>query len=294
MKKNNFLAAFLILSVFVLLSAACKPRVIRRTRSVKDTSLARVLVKRKLVVGIRNYFPPYVMSETIGHQLIVSEGNKVSAAKDGDIVITGFDIELARAVGKALNIEVEFKVLRWDEMVDALQKNKIDCVWNAASSDDFENLPCIFSDAYIASVLSIVVPQGSPYNKVSELYTKMIGLYSLTDDNTSTPISRTVAKAFPSLRVYVDIDTAMDAVKKGRVDGLVMDGFAISDQIKNGENVRMINEPIYRMYYSVAFREQDTSLRDRINETLINLEYDGTLAKISRKWLGTDVIIVGK
>ena len=46
--------------------------------------------------------------------------------------------------------------------------------------------------------------------------------------------------------------------------------------------------------YAIGFRKDDLALRDKVNEILNEMAADGTLAKISETWFGSDISLVGK
>ena len=48
--------------------------------------------------------------------------------KEGNIV--GFDIDLAKAVGEKLGLEVQFKPCEWSGIIFELKSKNIDVVWN--------------------------------------------------------------------------------------------------------------------------------------------------------------------
>ena len=52
------------------------------------------------------------------------------AYEDNDGNLVGFDIELAKAVADALDLEVEFKIINWNAKEAELAGKSIDCIWN--------------------------------------------------------------------------------------------------------------------------------------------------------------------
>lgn len=52
------------------------------------------------------------------------------AYKNDAGTLTGFDIELARAVAAYLGLQVEFQEISWDEKEALLNARTIDCIWN--------------------------------------------------------------------------------------------------------------------------------------------------------------------
>ena len=46
--------------------------------------------------------------------------------------------------------------------------------------------------------------------------------------------------------------------------------------------------------YGIAFKKENTELRDKVQKALEEMAADGTVAKISEKWFGSDISIIGK
>ena len=60
------------------------------------------------------------------------------------------------------------------------------------------------------------------------------------------------------------------------------------------KSYRAIGDPIIITTYSYAFRKEDKELANAMNIFLDDMAQDGTLRKISEKWFGVDVSMVGK
>ena len=69
----------------------------------------------KLIIGLDDTFAPMGFRD-----------------ENNDLV--GFDIDLAKAVGDVLGIEVEFKSINWNSKEMELKAKNIDCVWNGMSA----------------------------------------------------------------------------------------------------------------------------------------------------------------
>jgi polar amino acid transport system substrate-binding protein len=74
-----------------------------------------------------------------------------------------------------------------------------------------------------------------------------------------------------------------------------MDLIVANDAIKrSGKNFQILAESLAPEEYGVGFRKADIALRNKVQETLEAMAADGTAAKISVKWLGADISIIGK
>lgn len=58
----------------------------------------------------------------------------IAYEKDDELI--GFDIELAKAVGQKLGLEVVFQIINWDTKVFELKSKAIDVIWNGMTITD--------------------------------------------------------------------------------------------------------------------------------------------------------------
>ena len=53
--------------------------------------------------------------------------------RDDNGQIIGFDVDMARAIGKEIGVEIEFKPIDWGSKETELSSGRIDCIWNGLS-----------------------------------------------------------------------------------------------------------------------------------------------------------------
>ena len=111
MKKTSI--GLLLSMIAMLLIAACAPVQTSAPASApaaEETGLLGEIQERgKIVFGTSADYPPY--------ESIDASGNFV-----------GFDMDLARAVGEKLGVEVEIQDMPFDTLIAAVQEGKIDAV----------------------------------------------------------------------------------------------------------------------------------------------------------------------
>ena len=81
----------------------------------------------------------------------------------------------------------------------------------------------------------------------------------------------------------------------GGVDAVALDLLVANDNIKrSGKDFRILDETLVEEVYAIGFRKNDIALRDAVDQALLDMANDGTLAKIAEKWFGADITVVGK
>ena len=157
----------------------------------------------KLVVGVDNAFPPM--------GFVDDKGN-----------LTGFDIELAKEVGKRLNLDVEIQAIDWKRKQDELDAGNVDCLWNGLSITDERVAAMYFAKPYIANKQIVIVPEGSEIKTVADLKEKRVGLQkgsSALDALNANPVSKELSE----LVELADNVTVFSELKAGRIDAFVVD-----------------------------------------------------------------------
>ncbi|MBQ9624295.1 MAG: transporter substrate-binding domain-containing protein, partial [Treponema sp.] len=101
-----------------------------------------------------------------------------------------------------------------------------------------------------------------------------------------------------SLKSIVDFNDnimALNDLEIGGLDGVAMDSVVAEYSLKvTGKPFVILSEGLAPEQYGIAFKKSNTELRDKVQKTLEEMAADGTVAKISEKWFGSDISIIGK
>ena len=95
--------------------------------------------------------------------------------------------------------------------------------------------------------------------------------------------------------LYSRLEKLLNALDTEQLDAIVMNLLTFYSKITiEKKRYRAIGDPLISTAYSYAFRKEDKELTETVNMFLADMARDGTLKKISEKWFGIDVSIVGK
>lgn len=228
-----------------------------------------------IVVGIDDAFAPMGFRD--------EEGN-----------IVGFDIDLANAVGEKLGVTMEFKVIDWDAKEIELKAGTVDCLWNGLSVTPERMEAMAFSNKYLNNkiVLMSLADSGIDVTSGEELADLKIG----TQVDSSALQMLEADPAYDSFAAniteYDTYDLAIMDLKAGRVDVIAVD--QVLGEYTNNNLGGEMKECTYDLgddFYAIGFAQDNTELRDKVNEALQTLVDDGTAAEISEKWFGRDIVI---
>lgn len=107
-----------------------------------DTSLTDVQEAGVLVVGTEGTYRPFSFHE------------------DGSGDLTGYDVEVIRAVAEELGVEVRFEETQWDAIFAGLEAGRFDVIANQVSITPEREEAYTFSEPYTYSPGVIVVREG--------------------------------------------------------------------------------------------------------------------------------------
>ena len=229
------------LSISMLAGCGSSSNESTTSESKEDTSLTDVQSAGHFTLGLDADFAPMGFTDDNGE-------------------IVGFDIDLAKAVGEKMGVNVEVKPIDWDSKDMELSSGKIDVIWNGFSITDERRQEVLFSNPYLSTKQSIVVKKGSDITKKADLAGKKI---ALQDGDSGRADAAVIDEVF--VRYYLQKENLLDKYT------VLEEGFDEED-------------------YGVGGRKGDYALMEAINKALDECKADGTTSEISKKWFGEDLI----
>ena len=259
----------------ILLAAICLASLATSARAA-DTSLQAVKQKGKLVLGLDDSFPPM-------------------GFRNEDNQIVGYDIDLAKDVARRLGVQLVPQPIDWNAKEQELNTGKIDCIWNGFTITEERQKVMAFTKPYLRNAQVVVVKKGSPYTTLASLKGKKVGLQAGSSAAGALDGAKEFRASLAQVVEFKDNLTAlMDLEAKG-VDAVVMDLILAEDNIKrSGKPYTILKESLAPEVFGVGFRKNDLALRDAVQGALQAMAADGTLAKLTTKWFGQDISVVGK
>lgn len=203
----------------------------------------------------------------------------------------GFDLDLAKEVGKRLGMEVEFMPINWDTKKEELEAGSFDCIWNGFTIEGREN-DYAWSKPYMQNEQVFVVKKGSDIKTKEDLAGKTLAYQK---ESSAAAALEKNPDFVATLGGTVMTDTnlmAMTEVQTGSADVALLDSTMAEYNItKQGGEYEILEEPLSAENYGVGFALDNTVLRDKVQGALDEMVADGTFAKISNEWFGRDVSV---
>ncbi|WP_040197920.1 amino acid ABC transporter substrate-binding protein [Candidatus Soleaferrea massiliensis] len=220
----------------------------------------------KFVVGLDDQFPPM-------------------GFRDDNNDIAGFDIDLAKAVGEKMGMEVELKPIDWDSKELELEAGNVDCVWNGLSVTPQREKDMLLSEPYLANDQVILVKKGSEFKTKASLDGKKIAVQkasSAVDAMDKDGMSDRVEKV-----EFADNVSVLNELEIGRVEGAVLDEVVARYYMtKKPDTFELLDETLAEEFYAVGFKKGNNDLKNAVEKAFGELIKDGKVAEISQKWFG--------
>ncbi|MDR1904550.1 MAG: amino acid ABC transporter substrate-binding protein [Treponema sp.] len=270
--KRLLFSGLLVLLAAGMVFAAAK----RDTAQGEDNSLNLVLSKKKLILGLDDSFPP------MGFR---NEANE----------IVGYDVDMAKEVASRLGIELVLQPIDWNAKEQELNTGEIDCIWNGFTITEERKQALNFTKPYLKNAQVLIVKDNSPVQRLSDLAGKTAGLQAGSSSVDALDNAPSLKASLREVIEYKDYLTALMDLDVGGVDAIIIDLVVANDNIKrSGKAFRLLQETLGAEEFGIGFRKNDVALANKIWETLEAMVRDGTVARITTNWFGSDISIIGK
>lgn len=261
----------LCLSVLLFLTA-CSGGNTGNTDNEPEDELAAIQQAGKIIVGVEGTYYPFTYHDETTNEL------------------TGYDIEVAKAVGEHLGVEVEFLESDWDSLLAALDSGRVDTVINDVTATDERREKYDFSQPYFFSARQVVVKTGNEVNIHS--------LEDLDGKKCATNTTNSWASRLEELGVTIvpidNTDQCAQAVINGRADFCMFNTIVLGEYLKQHPEAELevafvIESEINEV--CVPVRKGETRLLEQIDECLTDLRSSGKLLELSEKYFGADYTV---
>jgi polar amino acid transport system substrate-binding protein len=199
--------------------------------------------------------------------------------------LTGFEIDLAEALAKKLDLRIEWRALSFDALLAGLRQDRWDMVIASFGVTEERSKAVTFTSPHYCSG-GVIVSKDPAIRTVKDLAGKVVAV------QTGTTYLEHVKK-LPGLKDVKNFPKDTDAraaLAAGRVDAWVTDRFVAKTAVEsNGGATLKIGDFVFIEKIAMAVKKGNTSLQAALDKALQELMADGTYEKISKKYLNEDV-----
>jgi len=221
----------------------------------------------KIKVGLTGTQPPFSME-----------------ARDGTVI--GYEVDLATQLAKTLSVEVDFIRMPFSDLLNALEKGKVDVVMSGMTMTAQRNLRIAFKGPYMVSGKSILTKSSvlKTVTGASELNNDWVKLATLRGST-----SEDFAKAnTPQAKITLidNYDEGVQMVREGKIDALLADYSICAYSILKypDEGLLTLSTPLTIEPIGIALPPDDHLLMNLVENFFMVMQLNGGLEKLQEKW----------
>jgi polar amino acid transport system substrate-binding protein len=245
------------------------------TVSILTALSGAALAADKIVIGTEGAYPPF---------------NNLEA--DGSL--TGFDIDIAKALCAEMKAECTFVTQDWDGIIPALQAKKFDAIVASMSITPERKEKVDFTVKYYNTPPAIAVPKDSPITEATEagLDGKILGAQSSTTHSNYAEAHMKKSE----LKLYPTADEYKLDLGNGRIDAAIDDVVVLDEWLKSADGACCkllgtlpVDPVINGEGAGIAVRKGDDALREKLNAAIAAIRANGKYKEINDKYFTFDV-----
>ncbi len=241
-----------------LLLAACNGR--------SSDSWPRIQESGVLRVGLDPTFPPFELDDGLG--------------------LHGLDVDLARAIGADLGLEVAFVYFGYDGLYDALATDQVDVLISALVVDPTRTRDFAYSEPYFnAGQILLVREEETAVSRLPDLRHRILAV-ELGAQGHVEAIQWSQRVVGLEMRAYNSGAEALTAVLQAETDAALIDSITGRLYLREHPGLKRLPDPVTVEPYAIVTRAADSRLLRELNNSLARLQNNGLLETTITNWLG--------
>lgn len=223
-----------------------------------------------LVVGTEATFPPFELKNEAGE-------------------ITGFDIDLIKAIAADQGLELDIRDMAFDGLIPALTTGQIDIALSAMSITEEREQTVDFTDPYINAGLVVAVRADDMSIKgVSGLKGKTVAV-QIGTTGAAEAAKMKEAGDIKAIKEFANVGLSMQDLIQGGVAAVINDK-PVSEVFVATQpgKVRLLDEVLVSDDYGMAVKQGNSELLEKLNAGLANIKANGTYDEITAAYFPAD------
>ncbi|MGE5704681.1 MAG: transporter substrate-binding domain-containing protein [Clostridia bacterium] len=215
-----------------------------------------------------------------------NDGPPFAGKENGKLV--GYEIDLLEAIAQKADLKIEWKEMKFDGIIPALQAKQVDGAISAITIRDDRKQVVDFTDPYFESGLSIAVSNDGAIQKLEDLKGKTI----VAKQGTSgLETAQKLADQYGAkVKILQDDATLYMEVESGNSDALINDFPMIAYKIKaDGDKTKLhiLGDRLTGEQYGIAVVKGNTELVEKLNKGIKALKDSGEFQKLYDQYFGS-------
>jgi polar amino acid transport system substrate-binding protein len=195
---------------------------------------------------------------------------------------TGYDPDVFNEVAKRIDLPVEYQDTSFDTIFRDTAQGKFDVAVAASTITEGRERTVDFSDPYYRANQALTVPKGSDIQTTDDLGGTTVGAQDATTGEAYVEDETDASE----VRGYPEGPDALNALRAGQVDAVVIDEPVAEDAVKKFGDLEITQIPTGELY-GFAFAQDNDGLREQVNDALAEMKDDGTIDELYDKYFKT-------
>jgi ABC-type amino acid transport substrate-binding protein len=225
-----------------------------------------------------------------GKLIIATSGNLPPATfVDANNELDGYDIFIAREVGKRIGIPIQFERIDSKGMLPGLQTGRFDAVVSNINVLEERKAVFDFSIPYSRSAVVAITRAGNvDINSYKDLKGKVVG--GITGGADGEIPARQISEkfgAFKEFKGYPGFSELFQDLAIGRIDAAITPEHAAADFSKQRPGIVKITSEAYQeKFVAAAFQKGSPQLKAAFDSAILELRKNGTLDQMAERYFG--------
>lgn len=201
-----------------------------------------------------------------------------------DNKVQGFDVDLANALCKEMQVTCEFVNQSFDSLIPSLKFKRIDAVISGMDITPERAKQVAFTKPYYDNSALFVAQKGKIAD-IDALNGKRVGTQN------GTTHQKYMADKYKAITVspYDSYQNAILDLKNGRLDAVFGDTAVVNEWLKQNDELSAVGEKITDADYfgtglGIAVRSNEKERLEKLNKALDSIRENGTYESIYQKW----------
>ncbi|PEJ52136.1 MULTISPECIES: transporter substrate-binding domain-containing protein [unclassified Bacillus (in: firmicutes)] len=199
--------------------------------------------------------------------------------------IVGFDVDLAKAIGKKTGYTVKVKDIDFTSLITAMNADKVDFIMAGMKKTPERAKNADFTAPYFTDQNEVVINKDSNIKSVSDLKGKTVGVQAGSIQETKA--IEVAKKVGFKVENRNRIPEMVEELKAGRFDAVIIEQSVASGYLnKLTEMQGLMMQDFFEQSGSAVALPKGSKLTPKFDKALTELKKDGTVDKLIKKWFG--------
>jgi len=240
------------------------------TADKNEDTFDALMEKGEIVVGLDDTFVPMGFRNPQGE-------------------LVGFDVDLAKEIFERIGITPKFQPIDWSLKESELNSGNIDLIFNGYTITDARKEKVNFSTPYMDNTQIIITMASSDISSKADLTDKVVSVQKESSAYDAVTNEEGIVSSLKNGELITfdsNLDLFLD-LESGRSDAIVLDEVFARYVLlsKNAEEYTILEDNFGQEEYGIGFRKSDTTLLEKVNETLEEIVNDGTFDEIKKVYI---------